>query len=167
MPLFIYSPPPLIIETPGIESASNFAALTAGSAYFSLVQVPAPCTVTNMRCYFNVSPTGNVDMGIYDSKGTNGAPQNLLADTGAIAAATGLFTKVLTANLLLSPGNYWLAIVDTIADSVSSRQSAVSGMGPMYKTTSTALTVLPATAGTISIINFLPAIYALVSGGYS
>lgn len=167
MPLFFYPPTPLILETPGIESASNFAAVTAGSAYFSLIQVLAPCTVTNMRCYFNGTPTGNVDMGVYDAKGTNGAPQNLLGNTGAQASATGLFTKALSANLLLSPGNYWLAFVDTVADSVSSRQSAVSGMGPMYKTTSTSLTNLPATAGPIAIINFLPAIYAIVSGGYS
>jgi len=167
MPLYKYPPAPLIINTPGIENSSNFAAVVAGSAYFQLIKLDAPVTVTNMRCYFNGSPTGNIDLGIYDSSGTNGGPNNLLGHTGINVAATSMFTKALSANLALAPGNYWLAFLDTVADSVSSRQSAFSGMGPQAKTTSTSLTVLPNTAGAIADINFLVALFALVSGGYS
>ncbi len=167
MPLFAPLPAPLILYTPGIENASQIAAITAGVGYFTLFQLLAPVTVTQMRCYFSGSPTGNCDMGIYDSTATNGAPNNLLGHTGANAAVTSMFTKSLTANLLLAPGNYWLAFCDTVGDSVANRQSSLSGLGPQYKTSATNLTVLPNTAGTLNDINFLITILALVSGGYS
>jgi hypothetical protein len=167
MPLFTYPPVPNIVYIQGTENASNNASVTAGAAFFQLVVVYAPVTIAQIRCYFSGSPTGNVDMGIYDSTGTNGKPNNLLAHTGAIASATGMFTQSLTASYTLTPGNYWLAFLDTVGDSVSSRQPAASGMGPLYRTTATNLTVLGSTAGTIQDINFQVAMFALVSGGYS
>ena len=41
--------------------------VTAGSAYFSLLILYATVTVTQMRTMLSGSPTGNVDMGIYDN----------------------------------------------------------------------------------------------------
>jgi hypothetical protein len=139
----------------------------AGSAFLYPVTLLTSVTVTQMRTWFSGSPTGQVDMGIYDSTGTNGGPNNLLAHTGANAAAGGIFTKNLTANLSLSTGLYWLAFLDTVADTVDTRTIAVSGMGVLYKTSSTSLTVLPSTIGTIASTSILIQMYALISGGFS
>lgn len=160
-----FLPSPLIVGFPGSESAAVTAAVTAGAAYFSLVNLLAPVTIAQMRVWFGGTPSGNVDMGIYDSTGTNGQPNNLLGHTGANAAVAGLFTKSLTANLLLSPGNYWLAVVNTAANSLSTRGSSAGGA--MYITAATNLTVLPSTAGTVNDTLTLIQEYALVSGGYS
>ncbi len=167
MPLF---PPPLptqqILSLPGIENISTTGAIVAGSAYFVAVYNYAPITATQMRCQFSGSPTGSVSMGIYDATGANGGPGNLLGNTAANAASTGVFTKSLTANLLLPPGVYWLAFLDTVADTIFARFPS-SGMGVGYKTSATNLTVLPATPGTIADAVAIPAIMALLSGSFS
>lgn len=158
---------PLIFQAAAAEQGTATFAVTAGSAYFSIATLYAPITITQMRMGLTGSPTGNIDMGIYDSTGTNGQPNNLLAHTGANAAAAGIFTKSLTANLLLSPGIYWIAFLDTVADTIPGRTTSANGNGAMYKTTSTSLTVLPATAGAIATINATVQVYGLVSGGFS
>ena len=168
MPLFSYPPAPLMLSTPGVESATAVTAVVAGAAYASLVQVLAPVTITQMRTSFSGTPTGNVDLGIYDATGANGYPGNLLAHTGANAAATGTFTKNLTANITLTPGNYWLAFVDTVADSVAqSRSVNASGIAALTRTTSTSLTVLPASFGANSDSNIFLVVLGIVNGGYS
>lgn len=147
MPLFNPLIAPYVLMMPGAESAQTTAATTAGAAFFSAVIVQAPITITNMR---TGTPTGNCDMGIYDSTGTNGAPNNLLGHTGAIAATTGLFTKALTSNLTLAPGQYWLAFLDTAADSVFTRAGGLTALFPVMRTAATNLTVLGSTAGSVA-----------------
>ncbi|HEX3640096.1 MAG TPA: hypothetical protein VHV10_02275 [Ktedonobacteraceae bacterium] len=147
-----FIPTPPYLATDGIVSANanGTGAVVAGAAYLSPITVFAPVTVTQIRASFSGSPTGNVDMGIYDSSGSNGLPNNRLGSTGANVAATGLFTKNLTANLLLSPGNYWIAFLDTVADALFSRTGYTTGLAPALRTTATNLTVLPASIGTVA-----------------
>lgn len=161
-----FVPAPPFLSIPGIENFVSTSVVTAGSAYFSLLILYATVTVTQMRTMLSGSPTGNVDMGIYDNTGTNGAPNNRLGSTGANAAVTGVFTKSLTANLLLNPGIYWLAVVDTVADTFNAR-NPTSSMAPAYKTSATNLTVLPATAGAVVDVGNVIATIALPLGGYS
>src|SRR5215469_3576958 len=123
MPLFLPLPAaPQALYVPGVENVTATTAVTAGAAYAAPCQLLAQVTVTQMRCSLSGSPTGNIDMGIFDSTGSNGGPGNLLGHTGANAASTGVFTKSLTANLALSPGLYWLAFLDTVGDTLSVRQ---------------------------------------------
>lgn len=166
MPLFIYNPAPFTLEEPDITVLTS-TATTAGKAFFTGIVLYAPVTVTQMRCVFSGSPTGNVDMGIYDATGTNGVPNNLLGHTGAIAAATGVYTQNLTANLLLSPGRYWLAFLDTVADSVGVRGSLAANIGVNMQTSVSNLTVLPSTVGTVANSITRTGIIALLSGSWS
>lgn len=158
---------PQLLYVPGQENNTVTGTVNAGSAYLFPYPLLAQVTVTQMRTAFSGSPTGNVDMGIYDSTGTNGGPNNLLGHTGAIAATTGLFTKSLTANLTLSQGLYWLAILDTVADTTYTRTVGAAGMGAMYKTSATNLTVLPSTIGAVADTNTFVALFALISGAFS
>lgn len=162
-----FIPAPLIITPDGALSAGAGAAVVAGSAYLSAVAINATVTIQKMRTIFSGAPTGNCDMGIYDSLGTNGLPLNLLGHTGAIAATTGLFTQNLTANLTLPPGVYWIAIVDTVADSVWQRGAGAAGAAAVVKTSATNLTVLPSTIGATANNNLIMLVDALPLGGFS
>src|SRR5260221_8699477 len=169
MPLF--HPPlpvPQMLVTDATDANNNGAgALTAGVAYFSSVSVLTTVTITKMRCQFSGAPTGNVDMGIFDATGANGGPGNMLGHTGAILSATGVFTQNLTANLTLSPGLYWLAWLDTVADTVFRNATpANTGCNPSVRSTSTTLTVLASSIAVVDTPN-RPAVVALLSGGYS
>jgi hypothetical protein len=167
MPLFTYSPPPFTLEEPDVTVLTG-TATTAGRAFFTAVVLNAPVTVPQMRCYVSsASPTGNIDMGIYDATGTNGAPNNRLGSTGAIAATTGVFTQNLTANLLLAPGRYWLALLDTVADSIGIRSSLAANIGVAMQTSSTSLSSLPSTASTVANSIFRVGLIALLSGNWS
>jgi len=157
---------PLVVFTPGIENSTGTFTVSAGQAYASLYTLLASVTLTQMRCCFSGSPTGNIDLGIYDSTGTNGGPGNLQGHTGANAAATGVFTKSLTANVLLSPGNYWIAFLSTIANSVFGRQASGAGMIDSVISSTTGLTVLPSSFGAFTDSN-LVTVLCLVSGGFS
>jgi hypothetical protein len=166
MPLFTYNPAPFTLEEPDV-TVLTATATTAGRAFFTGVTLYAPVTVSQMRCWLSGSPTGNVDMGIYDATGTNGAPNNLLGHTGAVAAVTGVFTQNLTANLLLSPGRYWLAFLDTVADSVGMRSGVAANIGVNLQTSVSNLTVLPSTAGTVVNSILRTGLIALLSGSWS
>lgn len=158
---------PFTLEEPD-NTVLTGTAVTAQKAYFTSYVLLAPVTVTQMRCFVSsASPTGNIDMGIYDSTGSNGAPNNLLGHTGAIAAANGVFTQNLTANLTLAPGRYWLAFLDTVADSVGLRAALAANIGVNLQTSAANLSVLPSTAGTVvNSINRV-GIIALLSGSWS
>ncbi len=158
---------PFMLADPTALSGGAGAVVTAGSAYFVGYVLLAQVTVSQMRTWFGGSPTGQVDMGIYDATGTNNGPGNLLGHTGANTAAAAVFTKSLTANLTLPPGQYWLAILDTVADTIMSRSVNTGGMAPAYKTTATNLTVLPSTAGAIATNNLCQAIEALLLNSFS
>lgn len=160
---------PFTLETSDITVLSSATSVTSGRAYFCPYVLQAFVTVAQMRCDITAaSPTGNVDMGIYDASGANGSPGNRLGSTGANAATTGLFTKSLTANLILPPGQYWLAFVDTVgADQPANRSSLVAGMGALYQTNATNLTVLPSSAGAVADSSFRIGVMALLSGSFS
>ncbi len=168
MPLF---PPPLptpqIVYLTGMENFISNGTMSAGSAMFYLLTVNATVTLTQMRTWFGGTPTGSYDMGIYDATGTNGAPNNLLRHTGANAAAAGMQTQNLTSNLTISPGNYWIAMLDTVADTVSIRNGNAAGLTPLCKTSATNLTVLPSVAGTVVDNTACILISALTLNGYS
>ncbi len=154
--------------TPDAGDAANFGtgALTAGVAYFSAVSVFSPVTVIKMRCQLSGAPTGNIDMGIFDSTGTNGGPGNMLAHTGAILSATGVFTQNLTANLALSPGLYWLAWLDTVADTVFRVAATNIGGNPSVRSSATNLTVLASSIAVVNTGNRV-AVVGMLSGGYT
>lgn len=158
---------PFYLMPDGALSAGAGGAIVAGSAYAYGITLSASITVTQMRTVFSGAPTGNCDMGIYDATGANAGPGNLLGHTGAIVTATGMFTQALTANLLLSPGQYWLAILNTIANSVWLRAAGAAGVTPAVKTTSTALTVLPATFGALTDSGNILYVEALLLGSYA
>jgi hypothetical protein len=155
------------LEEPDITVLTGTAP-TAQAAYFTAVVLYAPVVVTQMRCYVTAaSPTGNIDLGIYDATGSNAAPNNLLGHTGAIAATTATFTQSLTSNLSLSPGRYWLAFVETVANAVGIRGSLAANVGVNLQTSATNLTVLPSTAGTVVNSISRVGVAALLSGSWS
>lgn len=160
-------PIPLVFSADGATSTAAAGAVTAGSAFAAAITIYAQVTIAQMRTFISGTPTGNIDMGIYDSSGTNGAPNNLMGHTGAIAATTGAFTQSLTANLPLSPGVYWLAFLDTVADSIYSRTEPLAGMAAVLKTTATNLTVLPASWPASANTTLILMLDALRSGGWS
>lgn len=150
-----------------IVVVSTATTLTAGSPYFSEWMLTGQVTVTQMRCWFSGTPTGNCDMGIYDSTGTNGDPGNLLGHTGAIAAVTGMFTQNLTANLILGPGKYWLAWLDTVADSIIARASQGAGFGILRRVNASNWTQLLTTPSSLVDTGNRVGVMALFSGGFS
>lgn len=155
---------PAALYADDIITATSSATLTAGAAYLSACELYASITVTQMRCQLSGTVSGNVDMGIYD------ANLNLLGHTGAIAAVTGIFTQNLTSNLFLSPGQYWIAWVDTVADAVYRAQATNGGTGmtPSIRSTATNLTSLPSSLASATSDNSnRVAVMALRSGGYS
>jgi hypothetical protein len=164
---FLPAPAFLAPEGVFIAATSTGIALPSGSAVLSFVELRVPVTINQMRCTFSGTPTGNVDMGIYDATGSNDLPNNLLGHTGINVAATGSFTKSLTANLSLNPGQYWIALLDTVADSVLARGSGTAGVGPIVKTSATNLTVLPATIGAVANTLNLYSCFALIQNGWS
>lgn len=169
MPLFINpgTPPILASESFGFAGGAGTTAAVAGSAVFLGVWVNQALTVTAMRCLYSGAVTGNTDMGIYDATGAGAIANNLLAHTGAIAAVTGLFTQNLTSALTLAPGRYWLAFLSTTANTYEATVQGAGGITTSMKTASTALSVLPATAGSIANYNIAPALCGLLSGGWS
>lgn len=168
MPLFLPAPPAPQLLAPDFADAGNLGtgALTAGVAYFSSVTVYTWVTVAQMRCQFSGSPTGNCDMGVFAADGTNGLPNTMLGHTGAIAAVATVFTQNLTANLPISPGKYWLAWLDTVADTIFRVSASNIGGIPSVRSTATNLTVL-ASGIAVTDTGNRPAVVALLSGGYS
>jgi hypothetical protein len=159
---------PFTLEAPDVSVLSASISIAAGAAYLNAVILYSPVTVTQMRCDItNGSPTGNIDMGIYDATGANGLPGNLLGHTGAVAATTGMFTQNLTANLPLGPGRYWLAFLDTASDQPAMRQSVVAGIGTVVRTTVTNLSVLPPVLGSVANNTNKVGLVALLSGSWS
>ncbi len=156
------APLALYLDDPAAGAA---AAGVAGAAFFNGISLNACITLTQMRTFLSGTPTGMIDMGIYDASGANSGPGNLLGHTGPISASTGVFTQNLTASLPLAPGQYWLALLDTVADSILVRSSN-AGVFTVMRTSATNLTVLPAVAGAVSdnLNRFF--IMGLRQGGY-
>ncbi len=159
--------PQLLVADFTDPNGGSLAALTANRIYFAPLSLFTSFTITQMRCWLSGAPTGNVDMGIYDTAGTNNTPLNLLGHTGAIAAVTGSFTQNLIANLTLSPGAYWICWLDTAADSVQKVGGVGAGIGPWY-VSNDSFSVLPnPLTGGVGDTGNRPTILALRSGGYT
>jgi hypothetical protein len=170
MPLFnapLPTPTVFAPDTLGVTMSAGAVAITAGASFLQSAILYAPVTVTQMRTVLTGTPTGNVDMGIYDASAANGLPGNLLGHTGAIAAVTGLFSQNLTANLALSPGRYWVALMDTVADSIIIKGNAGGGSGPCLRSNATNLTVLPASAGTMIDTNLFVLTFGILQNGWT
>lgn len=168
MPLFNLAPKPAALMPDGAASAAGSDVTTAGAVYFSALTVSAPVVVTSMACSFDGVPAGSVDMGVYDSTGSNGGPGNRLGHTGAIAATTGLFVQNLTANLLLVPGDYWIAFTDTNgADTVWQRQAGYAGQVPINRSNATGLTALPQPAGAFAHTTRIISLIAYLQGSFT
>lgn len=162
-----FIPAPFVLANPGYEHCVTPTAVTAGAAYLIAVDLLATITISQMRTTISGTPTGNIDMGIYDATGTNNGPNNLLGHTGANAAVTGQFTKSLTANLTLNPGQYWIAILDTVADQITARVIPSTGFCPNVRTVATNLTVLPSTIGSVANNNTEYGVCGLILNSFS
>ena len=136
--------------------SSGFA---AGAIFINGIIVSAPLTILAMECRMGTA-TGNIDMGIYDVN------FNLLVHKGATAAASGLNTLTFASPLPLSPGQYWLAWMDTIGtDTVYEANSGLGGFQLTQRSVATTFTQIAANASwqtTSARIGLL----AKVQGGY-
>lgn len=175
MPLFTFPPAPLMLRNDGMITTTNVT-LTGGAIYFCGIELFAPVTVAQMRTEFGGSPTGNVDMGIYDATGTSNKPGTLLCSTGAVSATgTGgtLFTQNLAnpaATYALSPGRYWLAIIDSVGDSVAGKTGILGGLTLMWRSTGTSnssLGSVGSSAPSLQATTLIPQVDGLISGSFS
>jgi hypothetical protein len=157
----------------GEVAAGVSTAPVATTAYLVAVKLTAPATLTGIRVRFGVGGTGHYDVGIYDATGANGAPNNLLAHAAAVASSLITSTATLTpaligGNLVLSPGNYWLAVwCENAADTIF-RVTAGNNMAPVQSGTTAG--PLPALASSLTALgnsNFKPIIVGLLLGGWS
>lgn len=142
--MFIVSAPTPFMAINDAQLSGGSTGFTAGFAFMAGYVLYSTTTFIQMRCTVNTAPTGNIDMGIYDSLGGNDYPGTLLAHTGPIAAVAGKFTQNLLQQITLSPGKYWLAITDTAGDGIGFINIQGTGMGPYLITNSGSLTQLPA-----------------------
>ena len=125
-------------------------------------------SIGSMRIGFSGTPTGTVQLGIYSSNTTNNFPAQLLASTPTFAATTGVITKNFNTPLNLIPGLYWLAFLDTVADTIFGvGGTAPAGFYATVLTTATGLTSLPSTFGAASDNNVAMAFSALINNGWS
>lgn len=89
---------------------SPLSVASANRAYFNKVRPRATKYVTQLWTSIGTS-SGNLDLGIFASDGTSGAPGTMLASTGSTASpGTGRRTISLTAGVWLLAGvDYWFA----------------------------------------------------------
>lgn len=140
------------------ELADNgVVAITANQVWFVGVTLRNNTTLHAIRCQFNPGGTGHYDLGIYDSSGTSpfaGSPGVMLAHTSAnasVATATGVQSPTLQGgDLLLAPGNYWLALwADNASDKFVRHTAGGAGMGVVMNGT-VASGPLPANASSVT-----------------
>lgn len=166
MPLFPATPqPPLILGSDTLMAGSGTAVLAANTVYLYEIVVQVPVTVINMRWKMGSTATGTSDAGIYDSGG------NLLGHTGATTnTASQNMNVAMIANVLLSPGKYFIALCPSNATDTYSRINLLGTTGsaimPAYTATNSGTAgVLPATTGGTTLSGTCPVIAAAISGG--
>lgn len=160
---------PLVLTSDAVLTGGSSAALTANTVYVLKYALTVPVLITAMRWKATATAAGNVNLGIYDSTGA------ILGSTGSVAntAATTNANANLTANLSLSPGNYYLAFtVGNNSDTFTRSNNLGSAGSPLIaaytaanNSTGTTSPVLPLTLGNLTISTVLPAFGAVVSGG--
>lgn len=96
---------PYLLESGG--SAYNFGAATGAwtannDAYFVPFEIWEPITIQFMYIW-NVTPSGNIDLGIYSRDGTK------LASTGSTALSGSNTTQGVALSLTIGPGKYYMA----------------------------------------------------------
>src|SRR5579859_4798621 len=161
------------------EIADNgVVVVTANQIVFVGQTLRANATLHALRCQFNPGGSGHYDLGIYDSSGTvpfAGGPGVLLAHTSAtasVATSTAVQTPTLQGgDILLPPGNYWLALWgDNALDKFVRHTAAGVGMGVVLAGT-VAAGPLPANASSVSGLASIggskPILIGLWTGGWS
>lgn len=117
--------PPASSGTTGMGSSSKFvarsplelsgggptaAATGANTAYLLRFELEH-AQVINRLMFWVGTQSGNVDVGIYDDDGTNGAPGTRLVSSGSTACPAGGAAAITVADTTLQPGGYYAAIV--------------------------------------------------------
>jgi hypothetical protein len=159
---FITSPaiPPFALYADDLAYGTGTSA--SGAIFIVGKEIQAPVKITGMKCRMGATAAGNIDMGIYDVN------FNLLASKGATAAVpNSVNTLTFASPLLLSPGRYWLAWIDTAGatDTVSLAAVGVASFAVVQRSVAATFTQIAANASwqaTATRISLL----AVVSGGY-
>ena len=168
MPLYQRPVSPFFLRADSLALAtSGTGPAFPGQVILNGIELIAPVTVTQMRTVFSGAPTGTCQMGIYDSSAAGQLPGSLMGNTATFTAVNGVMTRNLLSNLPLGPGKYWLAFLDTVADTVFGVGGGPTGFYATVLTTTTGLTTLPGTAGAVTDNNVATAFCALVLGGWS
>lgn len=171
MPIYQRPVQPFFLEPTTLGLASAFTGPSVGGqVVLTGYELTASVTVTSMRTAFSAvgGTPGTCQMGIYDASAAGRLPGSLLANTATFTASSGsTLTKNLLSNLPLSPGLYWLALLDT-----SSGDTVFGFGGQAFFYTSvtsntTGLTTLPGTIGAVSDFNVAIAFCGLILGGWS
>jgi len=160
--------PKLIVSWPSISGGTT--AVSAGTIYFNGFELLATTTFSAMRLGFGGSPTGNVQLGVYDSTAANSKPGVLQGSTALVAATAGMNTINLTQNMTLNPGQYWMAMMDTQADTtefIVPGEGLGVGMGPFYQSTATFGSLPANIAGAVTVGTNAFGFQLLVLNGYS
>jgi hypothetical protein len=171
MPLILPQINPLFL---GVDAAGTGSVLpTANSAYFVSVYLPAPATLTGVRCRFGTAAVGFYDVGIYADNA--GVPGLLLAHAAttatSLATATGVVATpgLIGGNLALQAGRYWLALWMSSASDNFTGTSGASAGAINCMTGANGANPLPANASTITPVNtqLKPTLIGILSGGWS
>lgn len=111
----------------GANLAMGNQTLTSDKAYYIPVSVNGPITIVKMFFITGTSPSGNVDLGIYDRGGTR------LVSTGSTAVSgSATTTQVIdVTDTILSGGLYYLALALSSGGGVQAWAPAVANCRAM------------------------------------
>lgn len=135
---------------------SNVMALNV--AYLQPFRMDIGATAVKMCYLVGATPTGNVDMGIYD------AEFNLLVSSGAVAQGTlNTLQELDITDTVLHPGNYWMAI-SASSGSATAFMNNVSdelSLPPVAMYIATSAHVLPSTVSPVKDTAILTKVIAM------
>lgn len=142
-PLFISSLSPRFTAAIGIRpyaqngTPSSAAWPAANRALYIPMALRSPYRIRRVWWVNGATANGNVDLGIYAWTATGG---DLLYSTGAVAQAGTDAPQYVTKDLLLTPGEYYLALSLSSGTGTTHRLSSVSGntmriLGPLQQAT--------------------------------
>lgn len=152
-------PPDWTIDADEALSSVASAALVANQVYLYACVVLTPVQVAGISLNA-ATPTGTVDVGIYDHNG------NLLIDSGAIAAVNATHEYPFTSQITLAPGRYFLAMCPSVADAYFRKNGLPAGMSRTYQAVNNGTAgVLPATTGGETAASVLPQMSLQFVGG--
>lgn len=102
------------VALPFPNNVSAWGPLTANQGLLTPFTLPLPGVVTRVNFLSSVT-SGNIDVGIYSSNPSGGAPLNLLGHRGLVAcpgvvAGSPLVTVPLLVPISLAAGAYWAAL---------------------------------------------------------